>query len=76
MLKDLDLHHCYKLQDGVSGRLKAQIMADTAFLCGAGIMDYSLLLGVHHSHPQEQQQAVDGPKFVLHDPEPGMKLCA
>ncbi|KAM2157176.1 hypothetical protein ACFX1R_042778 [Malus domestica] len=47
ILKDLDFDFCFYLDPLVRDRLLAQIKYDCEFLEGEGIMDYSLLLGIH-----------------------------
>ena len=47
MLKDLDLRSKFKLEQGWTERLQGQLEADVALLQELGVMDYSLLLGVH-----------------------------
>ncbi|CAM9882635.1 unnamed protein product [Scytosiphon promiscuus] len=54
MLKDLDLSEssadCKKIRlaAGCKKRLMAELRADADFLSGLGLMDYSLLVGIHH----------------------------
>ncbi|RHY89546.1 hypothetical protein DYB37_007620 [Aphanomyces astaci] len=47
VLKDSDLTQKLKLDTAVAVALYRQLEADSDVLCGLGIMDYSLLLGVH-----------------------------
>ena len=47
VLKDLDLNVCFKLEEGWHSVLMRQITADCMLLADCGIMDYSMLLGVH-----------------------------
>ena len=43
---------CVMRLDGCMCRLDAALAADTAFLAGLGVMDYSLLLGVDRQNRQ------------------------
>ena len=45
--KDLDLKGTFRLDKGWKERLSLQLQSDCGLLCASGIMDYSLLLGVH-----------------------------
>jgi 1-phosphatidylinositol-4-phosphate 5-kinase len=45
--KDLDLKGTFRLEKGWKERLSMQLESDCGLLCSSGIMDYSLLLGVH-----------------------------
>lgn len=47
ILKDLDLDRTLHLPRDVATRLHAQLVADAEFLNSMGIMDYSLLVGIH-----------------------------
>jgi len=49
ILKDNDLKHKMRLPSRVSKRILAQIKKDAHFLCSLGVMDYSLLVGVHNT---------------------------
>ncbi|TKY62098.1 Phosphatidylinositol 4-phosphate 5-kinase 9 [Spatholobus suberectus] len=67
-LKDLDLNYCFYLEPSWRESLLKQIEIDSKFLEAQHIMDYSLLLGVHHRAPQhlrplisyDQSRNVDG----------------
>ena len=48
MLQDLDVDMRLALAKGAYGALMRQIEADAALLARMGVMDYSLLLGVHY----------------------------
>ncbi|KDO22684.1 hypothetical protein SPRG_10998 [Saprolegnia parasitica CBS 223.65] len=48
-LRDNDLKKRIKLPRETSHALLKQIARDSDFLCGMGIMDYSLLIGMHYS---------------------------
>jgi 1-phosphatidylinositol-4-phosphate 5-kinase len=48
VLKDLDLNVCFKLEEGWHTVLMRQVAADCGLLADCGIMDYSMLLGVHY----------------------------
>lgn len=50
VFKDLDLVRSLKLPRHVAEHLHAQVVADCEFLRDLGIMDYSLLIGVHKCH--------------------------
>ena len=45
--KDLDLSSIFRLEEGKSEKLIAQLQTDCAFLQRLRVMDYSLLVGVH-----------------------------
>ncbi|GAB2291058.1 hypothetical protein Dimus_025314 [Dionaea muscipula] len=46
-LKDLDFDFCFYLDPSIRNQLVGQIQRDCRFLEEQGIMDYSLLLGIH-----------------------------
>lgn len=50
VLKDLDLARSLQLPQCIATHLHAQIVSDSEFLRDIGIMDYSLLIGVHKCH--------------------------
>ncbi|POM72815.1 Phosphatidylinositol-4-phosphate 5 kinase-like protein [Phytophthora palmivora] len=50
VLKDLDLARSLHLSPHVAAHLHAQIVSDCEFLRDIGIMDYSLLIGIHKCH--------------------------
>lgn len=50
VLKDLDLTRTLQLPRTVARHLHAQLVADCEFLRDLGIMDYSLLIGIHKCH--------------------------
>ncbi|XP_010543450.1 PREDICTED: phosphatidylinositol 4-phosphate 5-kinase 9-like isoform X1 [Tarenaya hassleriana] len=52
ILKDLDLNYSFYLEPSWREALLKQIEIDSKFLEAQNIMDYSLLLGVHHRAPQ------------------------
>ncbi|GLE02537.1 hypothetical protein PINS_up011375 [Pythium insidiosum] len=54
ILKDLDLTRPLYLRRRVARALYAQLVADAEFLNAMGIMDYSLLIGVHTCEHAEQ----------------------
>ena len=45
--KDLDLSSVFRMEEGKSEKLIAQLQMDCAFLQRLRVMDYSLLVGVH-----------------------------
>ncbi len=49
VLKDSDLHRQLRLSPEARERLIEQSELDARFLCSMGIMDYSLLMGIHHT---------------------------
>ncbi|CAN8269511.1 unnamed protein product [Cochlearia groenlandica] len=52
ILKDLDLSYLYFLEPSWREELLRQLEIDSKFLEDQNIMDYSLLLGVHHRAPE------------------------
>ncbi|TYZ58776.1 hypothetical protein PybrP1_003345 [[Pythium] brassicae (nom. inval.)] len=58
ILKDLDLKRKLRLPARVAANLHAQLVADCDFLHSMGIMDYSLLVGVHKCRLQLADTAV------------------
>ncbi|CAH0515187.1 unnamed protein product [Peronospora belbahrii] len=50
VFKDLDLERSLHLPRHIAAHLHAQIVSDSEFLRDVGIMDYSLLIGVHKCH--------------------------
>ncbi|KAG1361358.1 putative Phosphatidylinositol 4-phosphate 5-kinase 9 [Cocos nucifera] len=57
-LKDLDLNYFFYLEPSWRDALLKQIEIDSKFLETQCIMDYSLLLGVHHQAPQHLRSHV------------------
>ena len=53
-LKDLDLDHPIVIGPEAKAQLMEQLQQDVEFLTQSGIMDYSLLLGIHN-HSQESR---------------------
>jgi len=47
-LKDNDFKRALRLERQTAFAIKDQLDADTKFLCEQDIMDYSLLIGIHH----------------------------
>lgn len=57
VLKDNDLRailpeQAFNFKTNVKERLRAQIVSDCNFLCRMQIMDYSMLIGIHHIPPK------------------------
>ncbi|KAG7387581.1 phosphatidylinositol-4-phosphate 5-kinase-like protein 1 [Phytophthora pseudosyringae] len=50
VFKDLDLERSLQLPRHIAAHLHAQIVSDCEFLRDIGIMDYSLLIGIHKCH--------------------------
>ncbi|XP_074582320.1 phosphatidylinositol 4-phosphate 5-kinase 1-like isoform X2 [Curcuma longa] len=57
-LKDLDLNFVFRLQNSCYSELLEQIKKDCEFLESEGIMDYSLLVGVHFLSPDHASPAM------------------
>ena len=69
VLKDNDLREklpqdAMSLAPEVRQRVRAQIISDCEFLRKMKIMDYSLLLGIHHIPPKEEAQKAVGRKSI------------
>lgn len=56
ILKDNDLKYKLRLPNATSKHLITQLHKDTEFLCGLGVMDYSLLVGVHNTEYQVDEE--------------------
>ena len=50
IMKDNDLKYKIQLPKPVARRLMTQLENDANFLYSVGVMDYSLLVGVHNTH--------------------------
>ncbi|KAF7834099.1 phosphatidylinositol 4-phosphate 5-kinase 1-like [Senna tora] len=68
-LKDLDLNYVFRLEQSWFQELKWQLDRDCEFLEGEGIMDYSLLVGVHF----RDDYSVDELKSSPHDLRSGKR---
>nr|CCA24965.1 phosphatidylinositol4phosphate5kinase (PIPKD1/GPCRPIPK) putative [Albugo laibachii Nc14] len=71
VLKDADLTQKLKLEKDASLALYRQLQADAELLCSFGIMDYSLLIGVHEveytvDDTQNGDTGSPSPKHVRH----------
>jgi len=58
VLKDLDLQQRFRLEPGYTKGLYEQLDADTRLLSAAGMMGYSMLLGVHERQQADQSTAI------------------
>ncbi|XP_073140062.1 phosphatidylinositol 4-phosphate 5-kinase 9-like [Henckelia pumila] len=67
ILKDLDLNYCFYLEPSWQNVLLQQIKTDSKFLESENIMDYSLLLGVHHRAPQHLRSHLSYSQRILVD---------
>ncbi|KAJ7544894.1 hypothetical protein O6H91_09G097900 [Diphasiastrum complanatum] len=72
-LKDLDLDFVFQLEPSWREALFRQLECDCKFLESQGIMDYSLLLGVHFRAPQYDH--VLSPGFCHTPDKPESTLC-
>ncbi|KAG9449540.1 hypothetical protein H6P81_009505 [Aristolochia fimbriata] len=66
-LKDLDLNYCFYLEPSWREALLEQIAIDSKFLESQGIMDYSLLLGVHYRAPLHVQSFISKQRSITAD---------
>ena len=71
-LKDLDLHTPVVIGEEAKAQLMEQLKADVEFLSGLHIMDYSMLLGIHHHtdgesfyHPRSIPIEIEGNDFTV-----------
>jgi hypothetical protein len=68
ILKDLDLQRKLHLPRVVAESLHAQLVSDAEFLNSMGIMDYSLLIGIHKCRLQESSWPQGGAMAsVIHE---------
>ncbi|KAJ0963584.1 hypothetical protein J5N97_028706 [Dioscorea zingiberensis] len=67
ILKDLDLNYWFYLEPSWRDALLKQIEIDSKFLKRQHIMDYSLLLGVHHRAPQHMQSHLSHNRSAIGD---------
>ena len=58
ILKDNDLKHKIRLPSDVANKILAQLRKDAEFLCRSGIMDYSLLVGVHNTEYEVEDEGL------------------
>ncbi|CAB1109704.1 unnamed protein product [Ectocarpus sp. CCAP 1310/34] len=67
MLKDLDLADRDKIRLAAGGkkRLMRELSADAEFLAGLGVMDYSLLVGIHRPCRPKSSRLLSLPLSVL-----------
>ncbi|XP_057417438.1 phosphatidylinositol 4-phosphate 5-kinase 2-like [Lotus japonicus] len=72
-LKDLDLNFVFRLEQSWFQELKWQLDRDCEFLEAEGIMDYSLLIGLHFRNDHSADGMKSSGKRDLHDDE--MHLC-
>jgi 1-phosphatidylinositol-4-phosphate 5-kinase len=74
ILKDNDLKYKLRLPNATSKHLITQLHKDTEFLCGLGVMDYSLLVGVHNTeyHVDEEMGKTKPPLAAVED-SPGQR---
>lgn len=63
ILKDNDLKHKIRLPTDVARKLLSQLKKDAEFLCSIGIMDYSLLVGVHTTEYAVEDVMEEEPVF-------------
>jgi 1-phosphatidylinositol-4-phosphate 5-kinase len=67
-LKDLDLSYKFHMDRSLREALFKQISVDCEFLESQDILDYSLLLGLHFSTPENLNALLDPPD-TLHNPD-------
>lgn len=74
ILKDNDLKYKLRLPNATSKHLITQLHKDSEFLCSLGVMDYSLLVGVHNTeyHVDEEmgKQSPSKPPPVVQEDSP------
>jgi len=80
ILKDNDLKYKIRLPNHIAIELYEQLKSDAGFLLSVGVMDYSLLVGVHNTeydvelqHKQQEDKALDVPKADEAKPRPNRR---
>jgi 1-phosphatidylinositol-4-phosphate 5-kinase len=77
ILKDNDLKYKLRLPNATSQHLITQLHKDSNFLCSLGVMDYSLLVGVHNTEYQVDEvpgsHSPSKPPFPDEDNSPQQK---
>jgi len=80
ILKDNDLKYKIRLTNHIATELYEQLKSDADFLLSVGVMDYSLLVGVHNTeydvelqHKQQEDKALDVPNADEAKPKPGRR---
>jgi len=64
VLKDLDLNKKIYVGPENKTAIMDQLQKDTAFLMSVGIMDYSLLLGIHNHNREENRRVLGAGSFA------------
>ncbi len=65
ILKDNDIKYKIRLSTDTTRQILRQIKSDADYLCSVGIMDYSLLLGVHNTEYEVYEDTLTGEMTLL-----------